>query len=133
MRARSPPLRTTEPGFEDGRDEEGAAEAARLAAAEAAVAEELVRARESACGLKEALGKRLPVDGEVATWWSSPCCLAASAPDFGVISLCWSVSVWTTCGDIEVVDHAVEEKEWAAWDDSCARWPPRRQEEPISG
>ena len=35
-------------GFEDGRDEEGAAEAARLAAAEATVEEELVRARESA-------------------------------------------------------------------------------------
>ena len=72
----------SEPGFEDGRDEEGAAEAARLAAAEAAVEEELVRARESACGLKEALGKRLPVDGEVVAWRSSLCCLVASAPNF---------------------------------------------------
>jgi hypothetical protein len=33
--------------------------------------------------------------------------------------------VWTTCGDIEIVDHAVEEKEWAAWDDTCAYWPPQ--------
>merc|ERR1712232_10874 len=32
--------------------------------------------------------------------------------------------VWTTCGDIEIVDHGVPEKEWAAWDDSCAYWPP---------
>lgn len=32
--------------------------------------------------------------------------------------------VWTTCGNIEVVDHAVEEKEWAAWADDCKRWPP---------
>ena len=75
-----------EPGFEDGEDEEGAAEAARVAAAEAAVQEELARARESASQLKEALGKRLPVDGEVAAWRSSLCCLAASAPDFGVVS-----------------------------------------------
>jgi hypothetical protein len=28
------------------------------------------------------------------------------------------------CADIEVVAHAVAEREWAAWDDSCARWPP---------
>ena len=52
---------------------------------EAAVEEELVRARDSARGLKEALGKRLPVDGEVAVWWSSLCCLVASAPDFGAL------------------------------------------------
>ena len=32
--------------------------------------------------------------------------------------------VWNTCADLEVVDHEVEEKEWAAWDDACARWPP---------
>ena len=31
--------------------------------------------------------------------------------------------VWTTCGDIEVVDTPVDEKEWAAWDDSCAAHP----------
>jgi hypothetical protein len=29
-----------------------------------------------------------------------------------------------TCADIEVVTHAVDEREWAAWDDSCKRWPP---------
>ena len=32
--------------------------------------------------------------------------------------------VWTTCGDIEIVDRPVEEKEWAAWDDDCAYYPP---------
>ena len=57
-----------EPDFEDGRDEEGAAEPARLAAAKAAVEEELAHARGSAQDLKEALGKRLPVDSEVAAY-----------------------------------------------------------------
>lgn len=46
-----------------------------------------------------------------------------------VISWRWDVEqgaqVWTTCGDIEIVDDAVPEKEWAAWDDACAYWPPK--------
>ena len=81
-----------EPDFEDGRDEEGVAEAARQAATKAAVEEELARARGSARDLKEALGKRLPLGGEVAAWRSSLCCLAASAPNFGLLSELVSVS-----------------------------------------
>lgn len=36
--------------------------------------------------------------------------------------------VWTTCSDIEIVDEGlpVPEKEWAAWDDSCSYWPPKK-------
>merc|ERR1711879_1059582 len=40
--------------------------------------------------------------------------------------------VWTTCGDIEIVDDAVPEKEWAAWDDSCAFWPPNGEHQTIN-
>jgi hypothetical protein len=45
-----------------------------------------------------------------------------------VLSWRWDVEqgsqVWTTCSDIEVVDEEVDEREWAAWDDNCAEWPP---------
>jgi len=36
--------------------------------------------------------------------------------------------VWTTCSNVEIVDEAVPvpEKEWAAWDDTCAYWPPKK-------
>ena len=47
--------------------------------------EELERARESARSLKECFGKRVPSAAEAASWRSSLCCLAASAPDFGLV------------------------------------------------
>lgn len=41
--------------------------------------------------------------------------------------------VWNTCADIEIVDHVVDEKEWAAWDDACSYWPPKNHTTSTTG
>ena len=78
----SPPAAQPEPEAE-AEDDQVAAEAARLQRVQEQIEAELTRARESVKSFAEAFGRREPVDGEVASWRSSLCCLVASAPDIG--------------------------------------------------